>query len=146
MDFREIHFCSFGVFVLQLVTFNEFIGFGVIFCIYESILKIDFYTFRKCSEVWTMFVRNVLFFLWFVVICCLPPHPHPRRQSKFSSGGKLISVFSNDYLRFLWKSWIKWKMVLKWLRRVAFEVLQPWSAYIYICLELYLSYIQILII
>ena len=30
---------------LHYIVFNEFIGFGVFFCIYEDILKIGFHTF-----------------------------------------------------------------------------------------------------
>ena len=49
--FWEMYFCMLVCFVLYIVIFNAFIGFGVIFCIYEHILKIFLYIFEKGSEV-----------------------------------------------------------------------------------------------
>ena len=45
---------------------------------------------EKCPEVWTHFVRTVFgeCFCDFCLICC-PPHPHPWRQSKFPTRGKI---------------------------------------------------------
>ena len=64
-------------FVLQVVIFNAFMGFGVIFCIYEHILKIFFTFFERCPDVWTIFVRTAFYdFLWFGGICCHHHHHH----------------------------------------------------------------------
>ena len=68
------------------VAFKAFIGFSVIFCIYEDTLKIFFNIFRKMSQKcehisYELFVCD---FLWFLG---LPP-PSPASMSKFPSRGK----------------------------------------------------------
>ena len=109
-----MHACICCVFVLWVVILNAFIGFGDIFCIYEHILNI-FLHFLKNVQTCEQFSYELLFceFLWFCVICC--PPSHPRRQSRFPSG-----IFFYDSLWLLWKRLNNWKMILKWLRRVAF--------------------------
>ena len=70
-------------------------------------------------EVWTIFVRTVFFsFLGiFVVLNGPPPTPSPASMSKFPSGGE-------KYIKNIGKYWFSMflieKMVLKWLRRIAF--------------------------
>ena len=51
--FLQCIFVFLVCFVLQIVVFNEFIGFCVIFCMYEDILKILLNIFRKnkCQSV-----------------------------------------------------------------------------------------------
>ena len=43
-----MYFCILVCFVLRIVIFNAFIGFVVVFCMYEDILKILLYIFGKC--------------------------------------------------------------------------------------------------
>ena len=89
--FRE--FWTFGkwilycwcAFVLYFVIFNAFIGFCVVFCIYEHTLKIIFIFWKM-----TRSVNNFRTIFIFVIYCDLlwfvaPPYPLPWRQSKFPS-------------------------------------------------------------
>ena len=48
--FFEIHSAILGVFVSLIFIFNAFIGFSVIYCLYEDMLKIFFDTFRKMAQ------------------------------------------------------------------------------------------------
>ena len=74
-------------FVFKIVIFIAFIGFGVIFCIYEHILKV-FYIFGKNVQKWEQFSYELFDcdLLWFVVICC-PPSPS-LASVKVPYGGK----------------------------------------------------------
>ena len=46
VGFREMYFCICVVcFVFKTVIVNAFIGFGLIFCIYEQMLKMCVYSF-----------------------------------------------------------------------------------------------------
>ena len=87
--------CILVCFVLQIVIFNTFILFSVIFRIYEHILKMCFRIFfeTKCprsvnnsrTNLWGVF----LWICWDLLVLNGPP-PIPRRQYQGSlPGGKM---------------------------------------------------------
>ena len=47
VGFLEIYLCMFGVFCIIICQFNAFIGFCVIFCIYEQMLKLVFHILQN---------------------------------------------------------------------------------------------------
>ena len=97
-------------------------------CIYvEDVFDI---VWKSVPEVWTIFVRRILcvcwwfFGIWGVLNGPPPlPPPSPASMSKFPSGEEkykinvCLSIFYDFYKKKLKKCT---KMVLKWLRRVAF--------------------------
>ena len=90
------------------------IGFGVVFCIYQDIFKAFLEIFWKMSQKCEQFPYEL--FLWFCMICldCWPlSHIPIRSMSKFPSGGRNMNEKKYDFYE-------KMKMILKWLRRVAF--------------------------
>ena len=124
----EIYFCILVVFVLYIVMFNAFMGLWVIFCIYEHILKICFDMFgesvQKCEQFsYELFVWDFGFWggggpKWSPPP---PPTPSPASMSKFPPQGKFGKTHCfSDFYDFYENEKIKWKMVLQWLRRVAF--------------------------
>ena len=93
----NVFLCCWCVLYYKLFFFNACIGFRVIFCIYDHILKL--FHSSKLSRSVNNYRTNCFF-------CDLfsPPHPHPRRQSIFPSRGKHIEETQclSDWLWFLW--------------------------------------------
>ena len=97
-----------------MVISNAFIDFGVVFCIYEYILKnICWHDFGKCPEVWTIFVRIMFWDVWGFWVLNGPstPTPIPGVNVKVPFWGK--NMESNICLFFCDVKKTKRKIVLR---------------------------------
>ena len=83
-----------------------FVGFCVVFCIYEDILRTWFWHFSKnVPEVWTIFVRSILGKCLGLLGSYMVPPAHPRR--------KYQSLWKNVLLLKFCDFCEKWKDVTK---------------------------------
>ena len=76
------------VFLLQFVILDAFIGSGLIFCIYEHVLNMNFYIFEMSGSVNDVRTKCFLF---------APPIPIPAvSQSSLPGGNDIENMFLLD--------------------------------------------------
>ena len=106
-DFQNVIVFVGVCFVLSSVVLNVFIGFCVIFRIYDYVLRVWFVNiFWNISRSVNNSRTNCLFRA--AVTCCdlLPPPPHPRRQCQSSLPGE---KYGNKILLFIF--WVLLRFV-----------------------------------
>ena len=86
---------------IRFIYSDAFIGFCVVFCIYQDILKMLFYIFGTCPRSVNNF-RTISFFEMLEIFGpkCPPPTPYPRRQCQSSLLGGKICIKKKGFYGF----------------------------------------------